>query len=163
MWNSLQIGKVCQPTRMRDPRRESDGSFLYVDISSIDRDLKIITNNPEIIGAEAPSRARKVIRTGDILVSTVRPNLNAVAIVPADLDNQIASTGFCVLRPKPEAIDGKYLFYYSLTAGFVETLSVKVRGAHYPAVSDRDVKEVELPLPPVSEQQRIVEILDQAN
>jgi len=163
MWDSLQIGKVCQTTRMRDPRRESDGSFLYVDISSIDRDLKIITNTPEIIGAEAPSRARKVIRTGDILISTVRPNLNAVAIVPTELDGQIASTGFCVLRPKTEVIDGKYLFYFSLTTDFIGVLSAKVRGAHYPAVSDRDVKAVELPLPPLSEQRGIVEILDQGD
>ena len=162
-WDSLQIRKACQPTRMNDPRREPDRSFLYVDISSIDRNLKTITNTPEIIGVEAPSRARKVIQTDDILVSTVRPNLNAVAIVPAELDGQIASTGFCVLRPKPEVIDGKYLFYYSLTASFVDTLSAKVRGAHYPAVSDRDVKEIELPLPTISEQRRIVEILDQAD
>ena len=161
--NSLQIGKICQPTRTCDPRRNPDKSFFYVDISSIDRDQKTITDTPEITGAEAPSRARKIIRSGDILVSTVRPNLNAVAIVPADLDSQIASTGFCVLRPKPEVIDGKYLFYYSLTASFVDTLSAKVRGAHYPAVSDRDVKEIELPLPTISEQRRIVEILDQAD
>ena len=162
-WDSLQIGKACQPTRMNDPRREPDRSFLYVDISSIDRNLKTITNTPEIIGAEAPSRARKVIQTDDILVSTVRPNLNAVAIVPVELDGQIASTGFCVLRPKPEAIDGKYLFYYSLTANFISTLSAKVRGAHYPAVSDQDVKAVEIPLLPLSEQRQIVEILDQAD
>ncbi len=161
--DSLQIGKICQPTRTCDPRRNPDKSFFYVDISSIDRDQKTITDTSEITGAEAPSRARKIIRSGDILVSTVRPNLNAVAIVPADLDSQIASTGFCVLRPKPEVIDSKYLFYYSLTASFVDTLSAKVRGAHYPAVSDRDVKEIELPLPTISEQRRIVEILDQAD
>ena len=162
-WASLQIGKACQPTRMSDPRREPYKSFLYVDISSIDRNLKTITNTPEIIGAEAPSRARKAIQTGDILVSTVRPNLNAVAIVPVELDGQIASTGFCVLRPKPEVIYGKHLFYYSSTANFISTLSAKVRGAHYPAVSDKDVKAIKLPLPPISEQHRIVEILDQAD
>lgn len=161
--DSLQIGKICQPPRTCDPRRNPDKSFFYVDISSIDRDKKTITDTSEITGAEAPSRARKIIRSGDILVSTVRPNLNAVAIVPADLDNQLASTGFCVLRPKPEVINGKYLFYYFLTTSFVDTLSAKVRGAHYPAVSDRDVKEIELPLPTISEQRRIVEILDQAD
>jgi type I restriction enzyme S subunit len=148
---------------MRDPRRNPDTPFLYVDISAIDRSLKVITSAPEILGADSPSRARKEIREGDILVSTVRPNLNAVAVVPEHLDGQIASTGFCVLRPDKSAIVGKYLFYFTTTPHFVGILSGKVRGAHYPAVSDSDVKEIELPLPTVSEQQRIVEILDQAD
>jgi len=163
MWNSVQIARTCLRTRMRDPRRNPDIPFLYVDISAIDRSLKVITSAPEILGADAPSRARKEIREGDILVSTVRPNLNAVAVVPQHLDGQIASTGFCVLRPNKSAIVGKYLFYFTTTPNFVGILSGKVRGAHYPAVSDSDVKEIELPLPTVSEQRRIVEILDQAD
>jgi len=148
---------------MRDPRRNPDTPFLYVDISAIDRSLKVITSTPEILGVDAPSRARKEIREGDILVSTVRPNLNAIAVVPQHLDGQIASTGFCVLRPNKSAIVGKYLFYFTTTPTFVGILSGKIRGAHYPAVSDSDVKEIELPLPTVSEQHRIVEILDQAD
>jgi len=148
---------------MRDPRRNPDTPFLYVDISAIDRSLKVITSTPEILGVDAPSRARKEIREGDILVSTVRPNLNAIAVVPQHLDGQIASTGFCVLRPNKSAIVGKYLFYFTTTPPFVGILSGKIRGAHYPAVSDSDVKEIELPLPTVSEQHRIVEILDQAD
>ena len=163
MWNSVQIAKTCLRTRMRDPRRNPDTPFLYVDISAIDRSLKVITSTPEILGVDAPSRARKEIREGDILVSTVRPNLNAIAVVPQHLDGQIASTGFCVLRPNKSAIVGKYLFYFTTTPTFVGILSGKVRGAHYPAVSDSDVKEIELPLPTVSEQRRIVEILDQAD
>jgi type I restriction enzyme S subunit len=162
-WNSIQIEKTCLRTRMRDPRRNPETPFFYVDISAIDRRLKVITSAPEILGADAPSRARKEICEGDILVSTVRPNLNAVAIVPQHLDGQIASTGFCVLRPNKSAIVGKYLFYFTTTPNFVGILSGKVRGAHYPAVSDNDVKEIELPLPSLSEQRRIVEILDQAN
>ena len=148
---------------MRDPRRNPNTPFLYVDISAIDRSLKIITSAPEILGANAPSRARKEIREGDILVSTVRPNLNAVAVVPQHLDGQIASTGFCVLRPNKSVIVGKYLFYFTTTPNFVDIISGKVRGAHYPAVSDSDIKKIELPLPPVSEQCRIVEILDHAD
>lgn len=163
MWGAVQIAKTCLRTRMRDPRRNPDEPFLYVDISAIDRDLKVITSAPEILGADAPSRARKEIREGDVLVSTVRPNLNAVAVVPPDLDGHIASTGFCVLRPNKATMVGKYLFYFTTTPNFIGILSSKVRGAHYPAVSDGDIKEIELPLPTLSEQRRIVEILDQAD
>lgn len=162
-WDSVQIGKACLPTRIRDPREAPEVSFHYVDISSIDRDFKTITSTSEVMGKDAPSRARKEIQAGNIIISTVRPNLNSVAIVPPDLDGHIASTGFCVLHPNSQIINGKYLFYFTLTTGFIGILSSKVRGAHYPAVSDRDVKEIEIPLPPLSEQRRIVEILDQAD
>lgn len=162
-WHTVQVGKTCIRTKMRDPRKNPDTPFLYVDISSIDRSLKVITSVPEILGSEAPSRARKEICESDVLVSTVRPNLNAVAMVPQELDGQIASTGFCVLRPNLSLIDGKYLFYFTTTQDFISVLISKVRGAHYPAVSDGDVKSLELPLPALSEQRRIVEILDQAD
>lgn len=162
-WPTVIINDLCLPTESYDPRQTPDVPFRYVDISSIDRERKVITQAPVIVGAEAPSRARKRIKAGDILVSTVRPNLNAVAIVPDELDGQIASTGFCVLRAHNEVVDNKYLFYYTVTNDFIGTLCSQVRGAHYPAVSDNDVKQVKIPLPPLSEQRRIVEMLDQAD
>ena len=151
-WRNIQIVKTCLPTQMRDPNRDPDKPFIYIDISSIDRDLKAIISAPEILGANAPSRARKEICEGDILLSTVRPNLNTVAMVSQKLDGQIASTGFCVLRPNRATIIGKYLFYFMTTSNFVNILCSKVRGAHYPAVSDGTVKAIELPLPTISEQ-----------
>ena len=162
-WNMVQVSKTCLKTRTKDPRKRPNKPFLYVDISSIDRNFKVITSTPELLGSEAPSRARKEIREGDVLVSTVRPNLNAVAMVPPELDGQIASTGFCVLRPNLSDIEGKYLFYFTTTQDFISILTSKVRGAHYPAVSDGDVKGLDLPLPALSEQRRIIEILDQAD
>lgn len=162
-WLTSPIGSVCVPTAQRDPRERPDEVFRYVDISSIDRDQKRILSSAEIIGADAPSRARMEIRAGDVLVSTVRPNLNAVATVPDELDGHIASTGFCVLRPNEPTILGRFLFYYCCTGAFVNGLVTKVRGAQYPAVSDSDIKTVHIPLPLPSEQRRIVEILDQAD
>jgi len=161
-WPSVKISKVCRRGATRDPRRTPESPFKYIDISSVDREQKCIVSTPEIIGSEAPSRARKEVKAGDILVSTVRPNLNAVAIVPPKLDNQIASTGFCVLRPT-SLIDKTYLFYFTISNPFIDVLTARVRGAHYPAVSDSDVNNVKIPLPPISEQRRIVEILDQAD
>ena len=161
-WNTATIADVCEPTEQIDPRREIPGEFQYVDISGIDRTHKVIVEHQTMPGAQAPSRARKVIRKDDILVSTVRPNLNAVAMVPAHLNGHIASTGFCVLRSNNAVVEPRFLFYLTVTRGFVAVLSERVRGANYPAVSDNDIKEMEIPLPPLSEQRRIVEILDQA-
>lgn len=162
-WRFTKISNVCMPTVQIDPKTLPSETFSYIDISAIDNELKTIVAQQTIQKTDAPSRARKQIIAGDILVSTVRPNLNAVAMVPRELDRQIASTGFCVLRPKDYVINRKYLFYFTLTPLFIERLSAHVTGAHYPAVSDSIVKGVDIPLPTLSEQSCIVEILDQAD
>jgi len=162
-YREIKIGKLCLPTEQRDPRPVPETSFEYIDISSIDRDQKMITATNTILGKDAPSRARKVVQSGDVLVSTVRPNLNAVAIVPPKLDGHIASTGFCVLRPNSKILDNHYLYYRTLTSEFIEYLTARMRGANYPAVTDGVVKDALIPLPPLSEQRRIMEILDQAD
>ncbi|MEI6704104.1 MAG: restriction endonuclease subunit S, partial [Deltaproteobacteria bacterium] len=161
-WPMVEIGKVCVPTEQCDPGRTPESYFRYIDIASIDKDRKVINGILAILGKDAPSRARKMVHAGDVLVSTVRPNLNAVAMVPNELDGEIASTGFCVLRPDHKLIDGKYLFYRTITSDFVSCLVARMKGANYPAVTDGTVKATETPLPPPSEQRRIVEILDQA-
>jgi type I restriction enzyme S subunit len=83
--------------------------------------------------------------------------------VPPELDGQIASTGFCVLRPRREVALSKYCFYWTLTETFVNFLVSRARGASYPAVTDNVVLSCPIPLPAPSEQRRIVEILDQAD
>lgn len=87
-------------TDKRNPTSTPDEPFLYVDISSVDVTTGMITNPQQLLGEEAPSRARKVIREGDIIISTCRPTRGAVAVVPKELDNQICSTGFSVIRAK---------------------------------------------------------------
>ena len=108
--NLTPIRDVVQKTRQIDPKKLGIESFAYVDISSVDKDTKTITA-PQILSVDdAPSRARKEIKVDDVLVATVRPNLNGVAIVPPQYDNQIASTGFCVLRSDTKQLDPNYLF-----------------------------------------------------
>jgi type I restriction enzyme, S subunit len=151
----IALEELCEghiPTR--DPRRDPDAEFSYVDISSVDNVLKRIDDPKRLLGAEAPSRARQSIRTGDVLVSTTRPNLNAVALVSADLDGQLASTGFCVLRPRP-LLDSEYLFAFVCSNRFVGSVTDLVKGAMYPAVTDSQVRAQRIPLPPLLEQQRI--------
>lgn len=141
----------------------ADDEFDYIDISSIDRETKRITSPTRVTCKKAPSRARQLVQASDVLVSTVRPNLNGVAIVPPALDGATASTGYCVLRANPDELDSRYLYYWVQTADFVRDMIRKATGASYPAVSDRIIKESLIPLPPLPEQKRIADILDKAN
>lgn len=154
-WRIAAIGEVCvEQTETHDPRKDPEAPFRYVDISSVDNQRKVITEARQLLGKEAPSRARQVIRTNDVLVATTRPNLNAVALVPPELDNAICSTGFCVLRSNGN-VEPEFLFAFAQTEEFVRGLSEIVKGALYPAVTDRQVRGKKLPLPPLPEQRRI--------
>jgi len=162
--SGTELRYLVQGVETWSPAKEApDDPFNYVDLSSVDRELKEITAPQGMTGAEAPSRARQLLKSGDVLVSTVRPNLNAVAHVPDALDGATGSTGFCVLRADPGELDGRYLFHWTRSPSFVAAMVRRATGASYPAVSDRIVKESKIPLPPLPEQQRIAAILDKAD
>ncbi|MCA9458558.1 MAG: restriction endonuclease subunit S [Nitrospira sp.] len=155
-WVRTCIGDLVFKGTQRKP--DDEESFVYIDIGSVDRDRKAIVDAKKMIGSDAPSRARKIINEGDVLVSLTRPNLNAVALVPAELDRQIASTGFEVLKT---LIDSRYLFAIVRSQAFVESISGKVQGALYPAAKPADVHAYEMLLPPLAEQKQIANKLDE--
>ncbi len=161
--NLTPIRDVVKKTRHLDPKKLGNDSFSYVDISSVDKETKRITEPQTLLVGDAPSRARKEIKAADVLVATVRPNLNGVAIVPPQYDNQIASTGFCVLRSDTEQLDPNYLFYFTQTETFISHLTELSTGAGYPAVSDEDILDTRIPLPPLTEQKRIASLLARAD
>ena len=159
----VQLGTCLSRASTWNPLRASaDDVFRYIDLSSVDQDTKSISGAREVACGEAPSRARQLVIAGDVLVSTVRPNLNGVARVPSELEGATASTGFCVLRPEPKKIDGGYLFQWVKSSAFIGDMVSKATGASYPAVSDRIIFDSSIPLPPLEEQRRIAAILDQA-
>ena len=159
----VSIGTVTQPVTTWNPAREAPGrTIAYIDLGALDNDAKEIVSHQSIAAADAPSRARQLVQTGDILVSTVRPNLNGVARVPSDLDGATASTGFCVLRPDGR-LDPSYLFHWVTSPDFIDAMVRRATGQSYPAVSDRIISESQIPLPPLTKQQRIAAILDQAD
>lgn len=158
------IGSLIEKVASWNPVRDAPEDQLnYIDLSAVDNALKSVIDWQSITGREAPSRARQRVKAGDILVSTVRPNLNGVARVPANLDGATASTGFCVLRPKTVKLDASYLFHWVQSSAFVGDMVRKATGASYPAISDKIIGQSEIPLPPLDEQKRIATILDQAD
>ncbi|WP_298268545.1 restriction endonuclease subunit S [Geobacter sp.] len=162
-WKAVAIGDLVSSAKTWNPMRSAmDDVFSYIDLSAVDQDAKTIVGAREIVCGDAPSRARQLVEKGDVLVSTVRPNLNGVARVPEELDGATASTGFCVLRPRNHSIDGAYLFQWVKSPMFISDMVRKATGASYPAVSDRIVAESRIPLPVLPEQRRIAEILDKA-
>ena len=133
--------------------------FLYIDISSIDKNSKCISAAKTLKIEDAPNRAKQILKDGDILVSMTRPNLNAVAIVNKEHEGAIGSTGLFVLRTKH--LNPKYLYYKVQTNGFIESMSSLVQGALYPAIRPKDIMEYEVEIFSANEQTRIVEKLEE--
>ncbi|MCI5212587.1 MAG: restriction endonuclease subunit S, partial [Candidatus Electrothrix sp. ATG2] len=157
------IGDLVTKCSKWNPKKDGTGEFDYIDLSSVDKNEKRIATIERYPCADAPSRAKQLVKTGDILVATVRPNLNGVALIEESQDGMTASTGYCVLRPIPEKLNSNFLFHWVKTRGFVQRMIDVATGANYPAVSDAKVKASKIPLPPLTEQKRIAKILDAAD
>jgi len=131
--------------------------FSYVDISSVDPVAGIV-NAEEMVFEDAPSRARRIVREGDTIVSTVRTYLRAIAPIRACKSKLIVSTGFAVIRPR--TVDPDFLSYALQESGFVDTIVARSVGVSYPAVNASEIATISIPLPSPSEQHAIADFLD---
>ena len=159
MAKRIPLDNVCVK-KISTLSSQYDGFIDYVDISSVDNTEKRIVGMQCISAKEAPSRAKQILEVGDILVSTVRPNLNAVAMVEQQTDNLlVGSTGYCVLRCN-DSIDKRYVFHFCQSPYFVDDMTSQATGASYPAVSSGIVKSSTIPEHPIEKQKQIANRLD---
>jgi len=140
----VQLGDLVVPVERRDPAGQPNNVFVYIDITGVDGLTGHIVGTNELFGAEAPSRARQIVHENDVIISTVRPYLRATALIPHHLDNQICSTGFCVLRARYGRGFG-FLYALSRLQWFTDQLNARARGASYPAVTDKDIFNLAVP------------------
>ena len=158
-WEWQQLADVVVKTENLNPLKNADQLWTYIDISSVDRDRFMVTDPKEILGKDAPSRAKKHIQLNDVIFATTRPNLKNIALVRDEYSSPVASTGFCVLRANEKVLPA-YLFYF-VTTDFVQAqIQPYVGGASYPAITDGNLKKALIPIPGIEEQKRIVEKLD---
>ncbi|GAI20755.1 unnamed protein product, partial [marine sediment metagenome] len=150
---------TIEKVRQVDPRKNLDTEFRYIDVSGVSNEFFKIIDSKGYTGKNAPHRARKPVREHDIIFATVRPYLKRAAIVPEDFSGQICSTAFTVVRCLQGIVDHKFVFYYLLTDRVIDLLTEIQRGSNYPAVSDNDLYNLKIPLPPLPEQRKIAEIL----
>ena len=135
-----------------------DYEIEYVDIGSVSLANGIEKTEAMPFG-DAPSRARRIPRDGDVLVSTVRTYLKAIAPVVNPPSNLVASTGFAVVRPRHELEPG-FLKYALQEEHFIQQVISRSTGVSYPAINASDVAKISLNLPGSSEQLAIATFLD---
>ena len=155
-WEWVRLGSVVFSHGQKKP----SSAFSYIDIGSIDNNNQTLNSKENIIdAANAPSRARKIVVSGDILYSTVRPYLHNMCIVDREFEKEpIASTGFAVLACHADLYN-EYLFYYLMSPAFDSYANdtENSKGVAYPAINDDRLYKALIPIPPVEEQHRIVD------
>lgn len=160
-WRIKPLGEVLQKTETVNPAQFPDEEFDYIDVSSVSNETYAVEATQRLKGRDAPSRARRRVRSGDVLLATIRPTLKRIAVISPELDGQVCSTGYFVLRPSSE-IDHRFLFYSLFTEQFMGAMEGLQKGASYPAVTDAEVRSQPLSFPALSEQRRIAAVLDEA-
>lgn len=133
-------------------------AISYVEISSVDADHGIVSV-AELTFGDAPSRAKRQVRDGDIIVSTVRTYLGAIARIQNPAPNLVVSTGFAVIRPI-STMHSHFIGYVCSASYFIETVIANSVGVSYPAINSSDLIRIALALPPLPEQAAIAAFLD---
>ena len=155
-WNWVRGKTVFMP--MESIKPSSD--FVYIDVDAVNNRKNIIEKPKMVKKENAPSRATRKLHKNDLLFSMVRPYLKNIALVDEKYKNAIASTGFYVITPSLGYYP-MFLFYLMLSNYVVEGLNSFMKGDNSPSINNSHIEDYLYPLPPIEEQKRIVNKIDQ--
>ena len=144
------------PMESTKPKGEN---FTYIDLDAVNNKKNNIDNPKILKSINAPSRASRKLHTNDVLYSMVRPYLRNIALVDKKFSNAIASTGFYVITPSI-ALHPHFLFHLMLSSYVTDGLNLFMKGENSPSINNSHIEDFLYPLPPLAEQQRIVESID---
>lgn len=148
---------VTYNTETLDENTDPNYEFHYIEIGDVDY-LDGVSISPKINFSGSPSRARRIVKPKDVIISTVRTYLRAIGVVP-DVDDVICSTGFCVLRDQSGYLDQDFLSFTVKSEWFISEVIGNSYGVSYPAINSSELVELKITLPPLDEQKAIVEHL----
>ena len=155
-WCWAKGSAFLKPMETRRPEGEK---FRYIDIDSIDNQRQKVTEPKVLFVKDAPSRASRKLRNGDTIFSMVRPYLMNIAYIDETISDSIASTGFYVCTPTRN-INPRYLYYLMISPYTVEGLNQYMKGDNSPSIRKDDIEGYPYPIPPLPEQQRIVDSIE---
>ena len=142
-----------------DENGDPERLIRYVDIGNVSEGK--IQGAEEFLFQNAPSRARRLVKDGDIIVSTVRTYLRAIAVIQNPPEEMVVSTGFAVIRPRN--INGDFLAQALKSNAFVDWVVAESKGISYPAINASELMELSVSLPPSEEQSAVATFLDKKN
>ena len=157
-WPMVELGEICEinPETINPLSMFPNQTVFYIDISSVENETGRFLGYTEVASSDAPSRARRGIRGGDVLLSTVRPNLKAFTLLKPVRNRAIASTGFAVLRARSGVAEPAYILASLCSDHAINQMVGMMGKGAYPSINQSDVAAIKIPLPPLATQQAIV-------
>ncbi|WP_299370798.1 restriction endonuclease subunit S [uncultured Tateyamaria sp.] len=156
-WTWCRVSQLGHDWGQKVPK----GQFTYIDVGSINKELGLVSEPTVLEASKAPSRARKLVRNGTVVYSTVRPYLLNIAVITETFEPEpIASTAFAIVHPF-DGISASYLYRYFRSPTFISYVEGCQTGIAYPAINDKQFFSGLVPLPPTEEQLRIVAKVDE--
>jgi len=142
-----------------NPKDEPTKEFIYVDIESVQNGTGDISFDKKIIGNNAPSRARRLAKADSILVSTVRPNLKGFAYLNNEVEDSVYSTGFAIFETanKDQLLPKMIYYNFMYSEDLMKQMIKAMPKGQYPSINASDIDNFLIPVPPLAEQQKIVE------
>jgi type I restriction enzyme S subunit len=157
-WEVKRLGDVTDvdPENLGSDTRP-EYTFNYISLEDVDSGT--LNSHSELVFRTAPSRARRKLRKGDVLVSTVRPNLKSHFLFGSNEDHWVCSTGFAVVRCRERISDPGYIFFHMFGGRVSRHIDTLLTGSNYPAINSGDVRALEIPFPEYNEQTAIAAVL----
>lgn len=134
-----------------------DYAFRYISLEDVNQG--VLSGWTDVAFGSAPSRARRILQKDDVLLGTVRPNLKSHMLFDRLGADWVGSTGFAVLRPRPEKCIPGYLFELIMSDVIGRQIDEVIAGSNYPAISNSDVRKLKVLLPSIDEQKAIASVL----
>ena len=157
-WQVKTLGEIASIDNDNlNARTPQEYAFDYVSLEDVN--TGVLSGTTRYKFSEAPSRARRKLEKGDVLVATVRPNLKSHFYIQAEVKDLICSTGFAVVRCNKQVANPQYVYNHVFADIVNNQINMLIGGSNYPAISNRDVKKLSIPLPPLAEQQAIAAAL----
>ena len=155
-WQEVKLGEVISVNPDSVGKDFPLEQILYTDISSVGTG---VADDPiEMPFSEAPSRARRLVKDGDTILSTVRPNRRSFLYIKNPENNRVVSTGFAILRAR-DKIDSRFLYYLISNQPFTDYLTLHAKGAAYPAVDEDIISNADIVIPEIKTQKQIADVL----
>lgn len=158
---SFKISEVCDINSMNLSKNDNLKTINYLDTANLNFGTVDELQYMEIGKDKIPSRAKRIVRKNDILISTVRPNQKHYGIIKNVAENMVASTGFAVLTPKEDKVDPGYIYNYLIQDHITTYLHsiAESSTSTYPSIKPSVIGDLEVDLPPLEEQKAIAHIL----
>ncbi len=157
-WETKKLGQIADiNTDNLMNNTDANYSFTYVSLEDVQQGL--LKSFTECIFYSAPSRARRRVQKSDALFGTVRPNLKSHLFIKNDVKDFICSTGFAVIRNKKNDAKAEYIYYHLFGNVIERQINALLIGSNYPSINCKEIKSLTIPLPPLPEQEAIVQVL----